>query len=160
MKRNTSIKGRSEVLNQTAEYALRAVIHLAEQPATTPIRVGDIAEALDVPQNYLSKVLHVLARDGILHSTRGPHGGFRLATPPDQLFLSQVVSPFDPIEDRCLLIRRQCSETEPCVAHHSWKDVAGRLRSFFRLTSVATLIDSARAAGRSSDSLLASFRKP
>jgi Rrf2 family transcriptional regulator, iron-sulfur cluster assembly transcription factor len=159
MQQNSDAPRRSEVLNQTAEYALRAVIYLAQRGENEPVRVGDIAEDLGVPQNYLSKVLHILARDGILNSTRGPQGGFTLARAADELFLSDVISPFDPIHDRCLLIRRRCSEHEPCVAHHSWKDVASRLRSFFRETSVATLIDSARAEGRSSSDLLRSWQR-
>jgi Rrf2 family transcriptional regulator, iron-sulfur cluster assembly transcription factor len=161
MRKENHASRKSEVLNLTAEYALRAVIFLAERHDESPVRVGDIASELDVPRNYLSKVLHVLARDGILHSTRGPLGGFTLARHADDLFLADVISPFDPIHDRCLLVRRKCSDIEPCVAHHRWKDVATRLRAFFRETSIGTLVRSARAAGRrSSDVLLSSLHQP
>lgn len=144
------------MLNQTAEYALRAVIHIAERDGEGPLRVGDIAESLAVPQNYLSKVLHVLARDGVLSSTRGPAGGFRLRRPAERLMLAQVISPFDPIEDRCLLMRRKCSDVHPCTAHHDWKNVAAQLRGFFRNTSIADLIRSAAEAGRPAHVLLGS----
>jgi Rrf2 family protein len=144
------------MLNQTAEYALRAVIHLAERDAHEPVRVGDIAEALAVPQNYLSKVLHLLARDGLLTSMRGPAGGFALRRPAGQILLADVISPFDPIDDRCLLMRRKCSEIDPCTAHHEWKLVASQLRRFFRQTSVADLIRSASEAGRPAHVLLGS----
>jgi Rrf2 family protein len=149
MKHALTIGRRSDVLNQTAEYALRAVLHLAESYPGTPTRVADIADALDVPHNYLSKVLHVLAREGILESSRGPSGGFWLARPPEKLLLAHVISPFDPIEDRCLLMRRRCSDLTPCIAHHQWKDVALKLRGFFRETSVADIVGAARADGRS-----------
>jgi Rrf2 family protein len=142
------------LLSHTGEYALRAVIHLAEHADQGPLRVGDIADALDVPQNYLSKVLHVLARKRILRSTRGPQGGFILRRHADRLSLAEVVAPFDPIEDRCLLIRRQCSETDPCTAHHEWKQVAMRVRGFFRETTIGDLLRSAAEAGRAGRVLL------
>jgi Rrf2 family transcriptional regulator, iron-sulfur cluster assembly transcription factor len=144
------------MLNQTAEYALRAVIYLAENNGAGPRRVSDIADALDVPQNYLSKVLHVLAREGVLTSTRGPAGGFALRRSAERLKLASVVSPFDPIEDRCLLMRRRCTDANPCTAHHEWKSVALKLRAFFRETSIADLIRGAQASGRPAHVLLGS----
>ena len=57
------------ILSQTAEHALRAVLYLAQREDEL-VRVGDIAEALSIPRNYLSKILHLLAREGVLASTR------------------------------------------------------------------------------------------
>jgi len=142
------------MLNHTAEYALRAVLHLAETNGREPVPVGVIAEALDVPQNYLSKVLHVLAREEVLGSVRGPKGGFWLKRDPEQLTLAAVIEPFDPIEDRCLLMGRRCSDREPCIAHHEWKSVATKVRGFFRGTTVADLLRSAHAAGRTGMAIL------
>lgn len=148
------------MLTQTAEYALRAVLHIAGSPSREPVPVGMIAEALDVPRNYLSKVLHTLAREEILSSVRGPHGGFSLAQDPETLTLAEVIAPFDPIEDRCLLMRRRCSDHNPCVAHHEWKKVALGLRAFFRENTIADLIHSAAEAGQSEVLVLPSVRLP
>jgi Rrf2 family protein len=139
------------VLSQTAEYALRAVFYLAERPEQGPVRVNDIAEALDVPQNYLSKILHVLARSGVLSSLRGPHGGFNLAAAPGELRLIDVVSHFDELTlgRRCVLGRPRCSDANPCGAHERWKPVAARIAAFFRDTTVADALASARAGGHS-----------
>ena len=128
------------MLTHTAEYALRVVLHIAGAGGEAPVRVDSAAEALEIPRNYLSKVMHTLARTGVLHSTRGPHGGFTLARPAAQITLAQVIEHFDPIEDRCLLMQRRCSDASPCIAHHEWKHVAVQLRSFFRDTSVADLV--------------------
>ena len=57
------------MLSRTAEYALRAVLFLAD--SGEPANVERIAERLRVPRNYLSKTLHRLAREGVLASTRG-----------------------------------------------------------------------------------------
>lgn len=130
-------------LPQTAEYALRAVYYIAEAPDEAPVRVSDVAAALGVPRNYLSKTLHQLARAGVLHSTRGPRGGFRLASAPGRLTLAEVVGPFLPAEGRaCVLGRPRCSDAAPCAAHGRWKLVAERMREFFGNTTVGDLIAS------------------
>jgi Rrf2 family protein len=128
------------MLTQTAEYALRAVLFIATAEEEGPVRVDTVAAALSVPRNYLSKVMHALARSGVLRSTRGPHGGFVLAAAPDEITLAQVIEEFDPIEDRCLLMQRQCSDQAPCIAHHQWKRVAVQMRTFFRGTTIADLL--------------------
>lgn len=128
------------MLTHTAEYALRVVLHIASVEDESLVRVESAAATLGIPRNYLSKVMHVLARSGILKSTRGPSGGFALARPAGEITLAEVIHDFDPIEDRCLLMRRRCSDLDPCVAHHEWKRVAVQLRSFFRDTTVADLV--------------------
>jgi Rrf2 family protein len=135
------------MLTNTAEYALRAVLYLASAEEGAPIRVESIADRLEVPRNYLSKVMHVLARSGTLKSLRGPHGGFSLARPATEITLAEVIDPFDPLEDRCLLMRRRCSDSDPCIAHHRWREVAMQMRAFFRTTTVDDLLRGARGSG-------------
>lgn len=134
------------ILSQTAVYALQATLCLAEREPRQPMRVGDIATELGVPRNYLSKILHTLARDGVLASTRGPNGGFQLARPADELSLQEIVERFDglPEESGCLLGRDQCSDHDPCAAHDRWKDTARAVLDFFRDTSIADLSKSGR----------------
>jgi Rrf2 family protein len=128
------------MLSQTAEYALRTVLFLADSDDVA--RVEEIARRLGVPRNYLSKTLHRLAQEGVLRSTRGKGGGFQLAVPPDQLKLLRVVAPFDDIsgERRCLLGRPQCSDRNPCPAHHQWGAVSERVTAFFRDRTVGDLL--------------------
>ena len=135
------------ILSQTAVYALRAVLHLAEVEGEEPLRVDDIAEALDVPRNYLSKILHVLAREGVLTSTRGPHGGFRLGRPPSQLRLAAVIGSFDEITTAsdCLLGRARCSDANPCAAHARWKSASRQVRTFLDETTIEDLSASGAA---------------
>lgn len=131
------------MLSQTAEYALRAVLYLAERPRGRPVRVAEMASALRIPRNYLSKILHQLARNGVLVSLRGKAGGFQLAVRPDQLTLSTVVTPFDRIEERrhCLMGRPQCSDRTACAAHERWKHVGDTVAEFFHDTTVADVAD-------------------
>lgn len=133
------------MLSRTGEYALRAVLFLADDREEEWTSVDRIAEALQVPRNYLSKTLHALTREGILASSRGPRGGFRLAVPPERLLLLQVVSPFESLGERrtCLLGRPRCSDRNPCPAHARWKAVAEEVADFFCGTTVKELLEDA-----------------
>lgn len=130
------------MLSGTAEYALRAVVHLARQPAGQPQRADDLAEAIDVPRNYLGKILHELVRGGVLRSSRGKRGGFQLAVAPDQLPLLQVVALFDRLDGqrRCLLGRPECSDRAPCPMHHRWKATSEQIARFFKETTIGDVL--------------------
>jgi Rrf2 family iron-sulfur cluster assembly transcriptional regulator len=131
----------------TSQYAIRAVAHIAEYGAKVPVRVGPIADALDVPRNYLSKTLHALARAGVLQSERGPRGGFRLAVPAARLTLAQVTAPFEDVKTRhCLLGRAQCGGAHACAAHGRWTAVSTTLQHYFASTTIADLLDDAVAS--------------
>ncbi|MBM3908297.1 MAG: Rrf2 family transcriptional regulator [Gemmatimonadetes bacterium] len=134
-------------ISGTSQYAVRAVVHVAEHGTAAPVRVGPIAEALDVPRNYLSKTLHALARAGVLKSERGPRGGFQLALPASQLTLARVAAPFEDVQSRhCLLGRPQCGGASACAAHGRWSTVSTALQHYFASTTIADLLDDDRAA--------------
>lgn len=136
-------------ISGTSQYAIRAVVYVATQGADEPVRVGPIATALDVPQNYLSKTLHQLARVGVLRSVRGPRGGFQLAVPADRLTLARVTAPFDDVGERhCLLGRPQCGDRSPCAAHAHWSGVSTSLQEFFRNTTIADLMPTTNGSRR------------
>jgi Rrf2 family protein len=136
------------VLSQTAEYALRAVLGIAARSDGESVGAARLAGILGIPQNYLSKTLHQLARAGVLESTRGKLGGFRLARPAGQISLLEVVRPFDDLTGRraCLMGRAVCSDHSPCVAHERWKLVAEQTADFFRETTVGDLVHPRRPA--------------
>jgi Rrf2 family protein len=135
------------MLSQTAEYALRTVVFLADR-SNAPVRIDEIAAELRIPRNYLSKILHRLAREGILTSARGRGGGFRLAAPAGRISLLRVVERFDHIgaRRRCLLGQKACSDEHACEAHAAWKEVGTRITAFFAGTTVADLARSAPAS--------------
>ena len=135
------------MLSQTAEYALRALVLLAERPAGSSARVGELARALDIPQNYLSKTLGALSRTGVVTSTRGKGGGFALARPATQISLLDVIDPFDRLGDRpaCLMGQGECSEAKACAAHHTWKAVSAKVHAFFLQTTLADLVKQEQA---------------
>tara|TARA_R110002049_G_scaffold27321_2_gene94368 strand:- start:647525 stop:647953 length:429 start_codon:yes stop_codon:yes gene_type:complete len=86
------------MFSQTVEYALRAVVYLAQHHEQGAVGNRTIAEATQVPTSYLSKVLHDLAEAEILVSRRGVGGGFQLRRSPDDLSVLDVVNAVDPMQ--------------------------------------------------------------
>jgi Rrf2 family protein len=88
---------RNNMISQTVEYALRAVVYLAAE-APDGRTTEQIANATRVPSAYLSKVLQNLARAKIVVSRRGLGGGMMLAIGPADLTLLEVVNAVEPIQ--------------------------------------------------------------
>lgn len=135
--------------SSTAEYALRALSHLAERSDEDRAILGrDLAELAEIPANYLSKILLTLNRAGIVEATRGLGGGYRLRRPAAEVFLSEVLELFDPPEgdNACFLGGgRVCSPENPCPVHDRWRSVRERYLDF---THNTTLAEIARPAAR------------
>lgn len=131
------------LLPQTTEYAIRAVLHLARLDSPDYVGVSDIAREIQVPENYLSKVLGQLVRAELLQSSRGPSGGFRLAGDAGDLTLERIAAVFaPPSRQRCLLGSGVCGEVADCAVHELWAPVAAQLQCFLRTTTIAQLAGS------------------
>jgi Rrf2 family transcriptional regulator, cysteine metabolism repressor len=73
------------------EYALRAILDLAQQRPGIPIRIAKIAERQKIPQKFLEQILSELKRGGFVESHRGADGGYRLSRPPDAITIGEVL---------------------------------------------------------------------
>ena len=130
------------MLNQSAEYALRATLFMAHRGADRACKATVIADALNVPANYLSKIMHELVRVHVLKSVRGPTGGYSLAIAPARLSLEQVIAPFQEVEPRntCLMGDRVCDRTKPCAAHQQWSQIKDEFASRLKRTTLAAML--------------------
>lgn len=74
-------------------YGLLALIELGSQsPSQSPLQVAELASRHQIPERYLEQVMAALRRGGLVSSTRGPHGGYRLCDAPENIRLAAVVS--------------------------------------------------------------------
>jgi Rrf2 family protein len=130
------------MLNQSAEYALRATLYMANLGAEKAYKATAIADALGLPANYLSKVMHELVRVRVLNSVRGPTGGYLLAVPPSELPLNRIVAPFQDLEPgrHCLMGDRLCDRKKSCPAHQRWGQIKEGLASSLRITTLAEML--------------------
>ena len=85
------------MLSQTAEYALRAIVFLADSGAEKAQTVESIAGGTKVPVGYLAKIMQGLAKAGLVSSQRGLNGGFTLLRPSKDLTVYDVVHAVVPI---------------------------------------------------------------
>jgi Rrf2 family protein len=74
-----------------ADYAVRAVVELAESSAEAPRKVDDVAKAQGIPLSFLENILTQLRSAGIVRSQRGPEGGYWLAHPAKEVTLADVI---------------------------------------------------------------------
>lgn len=128
------------MFSQTVEYALRAVVHLADQ-APSARTTDQIADATLVPKAYLSKVIQGLCRAGIVQSKRGIGGGIALARTPDQLTILDVVNAVEPI------VRiRQCPlglkthGKRLCTLHQRMDSALATVEAAFRDSTLAEIL--------------------
>lgn len=144
----------STMLSITSQYALRALAHLARK-AGEAVLGRDLAEAAEIPANYLSKVLLVLRNAGLVDTTRGSGGGYRLRRPAHEIRLIDVVELFEEIsrtKPTCFLGRtRACSHTEPCTAHATWRGMQASYLGFLVSTPLSAIAGSPGDPGTNSE---------
>jgi len=126
-------------LSQTTGYAVRA-LRCLEEPGGHPILVETIADYTGIPRSYLSKLVHRLAKQGLVVARRGHHGGVVLAKPAREITLEELSVAIDGTawRNRCLLGLLGCTEETPCVLHEYWGTMRGDILT--RLSQV-TLAD-------------------
>ena len=83
------------IISRSSDYALRALMYLAEQGSEKPTPLDQIAKAKRVPPALLSKILQTLVRAKVLRSQKGYGGGFALAVTPDTLDLAKIIELID-----------------------------------------------------------------
>ncbi|MEN0111603.1 MAG: Rrf2 family transcriptional regulator [Planctomycetota bacterium] len=127
-------------VSQTAEYALRAVVWLAQKPGQ-PQTTQQLADGTLVSASYLPKVLQPLGRAGILTSQRGVNGGYTLDRDPTELTALEVINCVDPIQriTRCPL-KLAGHAGMLCPLHRMLDNSIADLERRFAETTVAALL--------------------
>lgn len=126
------------------DYASRALLSLALLgPDAPPTSVRDIAERTGLPQPYLEQILLALKGAGIVTSRRGVGGGYRLARPPAEIALSEIVSAVDgPIVAGDFgdpHVDGACDHEGQCVLLSIWGFVGDQMASILRSFSLADI---------------------
>jgi Rrf2 family transcriptional regulator, cysteine metabolism repressor len=79
------------VITTKSPYAVRALAELARRGQSTPVPIGEIAKARDIPVQFLEGLFATLRRAGILQSQRGVKGGYSFARPPSEITVLEIV---------------------------------------------------------------------
>ena len=121
-------------------YALRALAVMPEDGSYSLAR--NLASSLNLPGPYLAKILQSLAQEGMLHSVRGPRGGFRLARPAHHITVGEVVEALEGIETMagCVMGFIHCERHDnPCPLHASWTEVRAHMEASMTQVTIRDL---------------------
>lgn len=135
-------------LTKQAEYALRAVVWLAQAGATAgeeggpPVhreKAAAIAYAAGIPPLFAARVLAHLQRQGLLRARAGQQGGYTLARPATTISLLEVIEAVEgPLRStQCVLRESRCGEDGYCLLHHAWSAAQDALRQVLGQTTLA-----------------------
>lgn len=142
------------MLSNTCKYAIRSLIYLANY--STPekkIGIKRISDDLQIPSPFLGKILQSLAREGILSSIKGPHGGFSLGKKPEEISLFDIVVYIDGEDyfNNCIIRLEPCScyaeEITTCPVHKRFSHLRGDVIAFYQDTSLADIIEDFEISG-------------
>ena len=139
-----------------AEYGVRLMVELGRQDGDQPMSLKAIAEAEELPLSYLEHVVASLKRAGLVESSRGAHGGYRLARPAEEIAMDEVVLALEgsvaPME--CFTSappgRVACSHegdrAETCSTKLLWMRVQSGIITALQGTTLAELVEFSRCS--------------
>ncbi len=116
---------------KSAEYAIQALIYLAENDSDDPIMVSQVAEAYGIPRQFLAKIAQTLVKQRLLIAIRGRNGGVKLARSAKDIYIHQIVYAIDgapPEHEQCVIGINECSDVAPCPFHPKWKVIREDIR--------------------------------
>jgi Rrf2 family protein len=129
-------------LTRAGEYAVRCILYLAANGPEKVFNRKQVAEAMNIPGQVLSKIAQQLARAGIIEIVQGAKGGLRLLVPPEKLTLLDVVEAVigEIFLNDCLLQPETCHRSTACTVNRVWEDARNQLRETLREATFSKLL--------------------
>lgn len=138
------------IFSTRAEYGVRLMVELARHPGEPPVSLTAIADAEELPRSYLERLVAKLRSAGLVVSSHGARGGYRLARSPAEITMDSVVMALEgaiaPMAcfDEDGVRRIHCSHLqtdERCSTKLLWARVQEGILSALRRTTLAELVD-------------------
>ncbi len=120
--RNTA--GMRLELTRRGDYAVRAMLSLAAHNGDGWLSVARISAAMDIPEQFLPRVMTDLVRSGLVEGHLGRAGGYRLARPAMSISLLEVIQAVEPDDGQrtCVLRGGPCGRDGTCAVHGVFTD--------------------------------------
>ena len=128
-------------LTTKGRYAVTAMLDLALNEASGPVRLAEIAARQSLSLSYLEQLFRQLRKRGLVVSTRGPGGGYRLSRPANRVAVADVIDAVDETVDatRCRGMEN-CHGEQRCLTHDLWHDLSHQIHEFLSGISLAELV--------------------
>jgi len=129
-------------LTTKGRYAVTAMLDLALHREEGPVTLADISRRQGISLSYLEQLFSRLRRQGLVESTRGPGGGYRLGRPAESIAVSDVIAAVDESVDatRCGGMEN-CQAEERCLTHDLWCELSDQIHQFLSAINLATLVE-------------------
>jgi len=131
------------MFSKACEYGIKATIYIAMQSLEgRRVSLKEIAKKVDSPTAFTAKILHQLAKNDILDSTKGPAGGFQIEKERiDEIKLADIVFAIDgdSIYEGCGLGLTKCNAEKPCPVHDKFVVIRDELKKMLHNTSLFEL---------------------
>lgn len=132
-----------KMFSKACEYGIKATTYIAMQSLQgRRVNLKEISEKIDSPMAFTAKILHQLAKNHILDSTKGPAGGFQIGKERiDEIKLSEIVYAIDgdSIYEGCGLGLDKCNTNKPCPVHDKFVVIRDELKQMLQSTSLYEL---------------------
>ncbi len=132
-------------ITRQADYALRAMHYLSKLEPNQRAATSQIAEEQRIPPSFLAKIISQLSIAGLIHTSRGAHGGVTLARDADEITILEVVEAIDgPIAlNECTHSKDGCPFGEDCPIRSLWCEAQDELVAKLRATTFGSLVKAA-----------------
>ena len=129
-------------VTRQADYAVRAVLYLAQNRNGNRTSTSTVAKEQHIPPSFLAKIISQLSISGLLHTSRGARGGVTLARDPKDITLLEVVEAIDgPIQlNECVGDNGDCTFDIDCTLKSVWCHAQDELVTRLRKTDFAQLL--------------------
>lgn len=130
-------------LSRLTDYGFVLLAHLAREGTGVPHNARELADHLDLPAPAVSKILKLLARDGLLESQRGSKGGYQLTRDPKSLSVAEMIGVLEgPVAlTECNLAGEICQHEGNCAVRGPLHVINGAVNEALRRVTLADLID-------------------
>lgn len=132
-------------LTTRGRYAVTAMLDLALHQRQGPVSLAEIADRQGISLSYLEQLFALLRKRGLVHSTRGPGGGYQLGRPGEAIAVADVITAVDESVDatRCGGLEN-CQGDQRCLTHDLWQDLSAQIHEFLSEIDLASLVERQR----------------
>jgi len=121
-------------LSNSSQYAIRILSYMALQEDNKLLNATQLAQILQIPYKFLTKIMTEVVKSGLVTSIRGREGGYTFNKPTSQIIISEILDIFnDAIKDeQCVLGIGFCNGLCKCALHDQWMEPKHLMQTMFQ----------------------------
>ena len=133
-------------LSSTSKYGIKILGFMA-QNIDNKYSSKTLSNQLNIPYQYLAKIMTKLTKSGLISSTKGKYGGFSISKSIQNIKLVDIISVFDDINTQdCILTNDKCNIEDLCIMHEQWQKPKCAVDDFFTNTTLYNLVENSKIA--------------